>query len=1591
MIKILILLCVGLALSQSYFQSSDLTLSDTTFINQNIAVTGNGYKLTITNSTLYNTSITVNGNNGVFIGDSTILNGSTALIYNTSNINIYNIHIYPLGSETPFTIRNSSAINIYNNQLNSTSLVGGCAFDVMLSGNWYNFTMDSNNQYSQYISTSAYLCLFTRSDGDNIAVTNNIVTIQYQGTPWTLVPPSTNSMESSFPTILSNYSTNTHFMLDIGNKTVGNVNINYNMYMQNYSMASTYDGFSNISFPKDNFLHIHGYSNITNMNTISNVVNGTNPDSYPAYIRTGIMFTGGTAADLWRLLGYPMPNNYQYIARTLLSLNPLVMSFQNDIEIEPNAADEFSAWGMDLCHYKCRRNCDRCILADPNWVTKEFSLAREGACYDKSNAETLGGAALNCGHAFLYVRGPYVAKESVVFAGNNRYNNSMTIVAAVFNTSITITMGDDNYISDTYKGIVNPNKSTGDSFWASYHPIVIMTNHGGSKLSYLKFDRIRFISDYVASTANPLFMTTVLYQPLTGPNPIDIDFDDTIIISNNMEVTPVIGQSAFFTFLEISANPTFYTNSSFQNNAQIGTLHFKNMNVFDVGKFIGTGSIDTLYIDNVIFTQITNGLFTVNVSNIQMDNVDIYGSFPSLVGSILVSVTGHNVDSNSSFIKNTVVHNSTFVDGSGLTNAFKIFNFNNITMELIGSDSSHAVGIYFGGLTNLPCVRLSLAKVMNANPFIKGVVYDVKCDSPTIGCSSGDCFFNVGFTPDFCLVDLSRSVLDYYYRIIYFHSITEAFLYCGAISPVDGKRYIYIVPDIYYQTGIVIKNFNGTTAQETVFTVVNSTDSAVIVGANHIINVLTGYLDMVLNQITFFNPRGVEVYDSTKDANIINGFTDVRNLRITNCKFIGQVPLVNISIPTNYTLWQAFETSFLQHGSIHPNIRSPNTISPLTIRSIGNTTVKDVSFYGGLNYGFTETKMQAGLGINMTDVYGENLWGGSLYLVGSAELRMKTVHYRYFCAGYTTLYQNIANINLQMGSGGRVFDLDDVISDSIQDPSGNTYTPNVRLPAGNPLLDGLSNPVGFIRQVEIQGVQGSTYTRVSIRNPRFGEVDGVFPVALGELNNDRTAFALNDAGPVTIIDQRTLMRQIQISKGSGIIHGFLYDIRHGLPATDVLPLPSLYCNGICPPTSSVFCRVGVNLTNSFSDFTTINQALQNCPFSYIQLIDTLYTEDILATLANTRQPIPSSVLQIRCATTLCTIVGKHSFQSTCPSVGESLPSELLFSNIEFKHTPSSDDIILDFTGACATSKITITDSTFTVLENPGVTGVIEVSCSDCKVDTFKMDKITWNAPLVTYNYTSIRFTPESSSGNIIILSNQDFIDPTTTFAYIYYPKAFTIGPTNTIKCKYNGVACINIEGSSSVTGAHTIYNTNIIGVAGVSMSYFGILWTLDQNATISSIPSLYTNAIYGNTMNNLPYDGAIVIQNALSYYPCSVSTCSYIGTLISNNPNTRNKGIVSDWLFLDPAHTLLAISTVDTGCIRSKIGCNVYGGLFYDDTVVTLVILAAIAVVSLFLIWFFTGGKDLIWGNMYPRTTYISPEEYKKKFDDYKPIPVTGV
>ena len=518
----------------------------------------------------------------------------------------------------------------------------------------------------------------------------------------------------------------------------------------------------------------------------------------------------------------------------------------------------------------------------------------------------------------------------------------------------------------------------------------------------------------------------------------------------------------------------------------------------------------------------------------------------------------------------------------------------------------------------------------------------------------------------------------------------------------------------------------------------------------------------------------------------------------------------------------------------------------------------------------------------------------------------------YFCSGFYA-QSGYATVVVFMTSGTYFLFSNNQFIDQTQPNGNNIYQPTTRFISGNPFITYPNINVGYLSQIWISGLQGSTYSFINIRN----NILNGFPIGARISSADMTALTQNDVGPIKYNDSRVVLREIQISNSPLLeIKGNIWDMRSGSPQNDYLSDQSMYCNGMCPiDAANTYCKVGTFVSdatdNSVAEFSTISSALQYCPFNRILLVDAIYTENIIYGFANERLPFPSTTLLLL-SVTQSIIYGTHVFTSSCPTGTQTIPANFILQGITFMYIPITGGSLISFVnGGCPSPNIDIDKNTFNINSTANSTTATIISCVSCYVNFFNVTNNVFNN-IQSNSITAVDFEPNTLGGSVLVVYNSYVSTPIGTFIYILNTQGFIVN-NNYINCIDQLTSCILVDGSNLLGSLFSIYTNTITGQSNINpVNYTGLWWNLNQALTLSDVGTI-TNNIYGNTISGNALGVVITTSNMMDYYPCVVALNIYIEKLAANNPQVSATS--HRFVFAEPDLGILAYVGKRTQCL----------------------------------------------------------------------------
>ncbi len=1212
---------------------------------------------------------------------------------------------------------------------------------------------------------------------------------------------------------------------------------------------------------------------------------------------------------------------YQYIAKALLDKNlGFYNTYSHDVQMEPDYESEFSGWNE--CHHTCRRNCSAAVLIDPE--TSIYTLINEyshGVCLNHSAFTNIFPAGNAVGHEDLLIVPPYYSREPFVLSSDNRVNGVLRVRPSSNSGSVIIYMNDTQYVSEEYKSVVDAYRFRAlptDVWFTFNHPIIIQPRFNGSAsgvLQNITFTNVEFRIN--VEDSNRALFSSMIYRDAqyysTQPSILHrlelvncivngLHPSNGIFTAGSNLLKTENGESGHFSLLSEIMDFLFISNTYSAMDQLLsyttGTIHISSQVV----------------VRNNVASRLDNGLFshrTLNATYIQItDNSILLSSRGGggLSGDAVISIRG-NGNNRMVFENNAFTQKQpAAADPTTTSRAFSLTNLGNLDASSNTADGYMGIGLYFNNITNYPCQSTSLVNLENANPYLNGSIYDLACGELT-GCRKLTCFQDPSLIPAYCVVDKSYSTSGPLYRIQYWHTIQGAIDECRAISP----RLIYLTPDVYFESGLVIRSYLGIADFEILSA--NLGNRSIIVGNSHAMTTAIGSsVNVTIRGLRFANPTGLLSFSSTIDPYILNlDSSDLVNTAVLSCEFVSyqSISTLSGSLPTTLSGWETLIANLTAHGSVKPNIRRPNTNAQVLVHSYGTSRLEDTNFYGSELAAYRETKRVSRTTTYINNIIGENHWGGFLYTSVTSNSTVSRTRCIYVCSGLSNLgiavavgmFQFTNGINFQFFSNNYTFDPD------VYD---NPYVTE-RLPYGNPF----PSTSTYLAALWVTGLTGSEWTDFKIRNSQLRG----YPGAVRLQDVAESVLIFNDVS-IYINDTRKLPRQIQWENynadPTGYMYGTLFDVRIGAPEEDAVFLDiTRFCNALClPAPSQLTCEVSfTRVTPTDVEYNSINAAIAGCPYNSIYLVDPTYSEDIVTNfVASTSRTSPTLLIR---GYGPVVIIGNHRFLETA-LISDPKPITVQWQNLEFQNNVTSSQPLIDIvpvTSGSITPIMEFTSVVFSKSDDSIGAPNNTINCVSCHMTTLTLTTSTMTGSWLSGVYMkSTDAVFKSTTTTISGMSN--------TSVYLETVGGYEIR-TSILRCNnpigQSGTSkgCLHVFGSATLT-THVIENTEVSANNLVpSQVYDGIYWNLNQALSFSQVALLTAN-IQNSLTAATGFGIRIVVALIDSNYPCAPSTDATVNALQA--ANTEANGNMGKVAIVDAAGVIVGLQAVGT----PQLGCFIY-------------------------------------------------------------------
>lgn len=1034
-------------------------------------------------------------------------------------------------------------------------------------------------------------------------------------------------------------------------------------------------------YQSDSFIHIHGYEATNTINVTRNEINGVgnfiNPiinQKQKININRGVFLTYNniTESKLISIFGFDISlinkgsaENilvpYQTIPLLLLKTNNL-FNFKYAIQLEPIKADVYD--GGDECNYICSdiNQCDKCILTDSTFNShiNRFSYNLNGLCFDSIYYNH--SIFFRCRHENLKITPPYVSKETIAIGTRNLYNNILRISSETIGGNITLRVSDDLNIESNYFDIILGGLGLNINSPITILPTNIFFNN--TKLEELYFESINAILDIptLTLTNNKVLFSTFIHEGKVKSRMKVFSFKNCIISG----VTNPFSESF-----------TFYIDKylfNFNNSDVVSPLHVNLLKGID--HFIlnnntikNTGSLfyynanndnhDDLF-RNFTATYnkmdfITNGISNIKINeNFIIDNnVCDRCLFNTLTGGIF-GLEGNIETSCLSYcsLQNNDIR--TFPSIFDNTNQYSTYIVEDFKYPIVIKDNKCTERLYYGLTYNninasFPCTFDGMKQMKALNNDILGTISDISCGDDTFFCKGVDCLSNSLIIPPFCIVNKTIETTHPDYFIIQFPTPKEAIDNCKAKKP----RQIIFLYNVYYESDIIFEYTNPQVDNDTLL--INGTlgplgEKPIIVGAGHILkNTLD--MDLQIINIFFLNGNGIFNTFSTRDVTLIDMFSNsfFDNV-VLDCNVFFGIVLYNFTAISQISEVEDLHTLIKDKytdlkGIVNPPLTTVNTDILIIINTKKNLLLKNNLFCGSYVAGWIQNNVADTLVVNILETdgkntqiisnVGENLWGSFMNIRNQHNVTYGFNKCEYFCGGYSdqTSHLSVVHISFLTVAPFPIFNRNDklylfslfnnTLSASIKDvPINNPGFSPIRILFGNPFAASVSLLAGIHVESAIT-LELIDFSEFKMRHNFFSGYPVTFrPTGI----NDDMMKELNEPiGNIPLFNDdpgKRNMREAQRHNGfniNNIFNGIVFDIRNTLPTQDNLASNDVFCNGLCPPTSTFvfFCKVSsiYSLVSNPADFgitlfNNITDSIYRCIYNRIVLEDLIYNENI---------------------------------------------------------------------------------------------------------------------------------------------------------------------------------------------------------------------------------------------------------------------------------------------------------------------------------------------------------------------------------------------
>lgn len=1437
----------------------------------------------ISNVVISDASIEISNITNVLIVNSQFRN-VTINIYNVSNLILSN----SLFNESNI-VSDTTNTTINNNSFYDYGLLNSCInilHELQIRTLYLNYfdNIHYSNENTNFVGTLRY---FKKDQNSVLNIKNNTKYFQksdaYQN----------NKNFCSNQTVNEKYLSIYYIDLNQSNSLIFKYNtLNVITGMTTQSLHST------LSYIYRSLLNIDLLNQPLSLIDLSNNTMIVNHLTLPPPVKYGISFKNSSYDSISSSYQDFIPSNYQDLVYHIYIKTPELNAYNFDIEIDKDNAKSF-----EDCHYLCKK-CDACYLTD-NSLGQEFSVLKNGVCFNKQVFTDVSNAVRLCRHEKLRIKGPITYSKSLVFSTMNKYTNTLKVTPLNEN-SVSFNIAQSSTMDDFYKYTIDPvryNLDVNNPDFVGKNNFILLINN---TIESVDNGTIIYNDPLFATTLENLEFIDIRFTVNTDLSQMSL-FSFNSLYSSNYSTIKTLGfNSCNFTFFGLNDNLANYiiSNISLYSNHGSYIILIENL-VFQDSIFESSVFSDSiLNVVNLTFKANTgynlkNGLLSLNVSNVFIEDNICISCDPNSFTKSVVYLDGNQNTNLQSIIKNNQINSS--IESFQESSYYKIMNYNQLIFESNSGSEVPSIGLSFSNITSFPCNYPTLLILYNLNTNLNGYTHDFLCNG--LSCKDETCFDNLNFNTGFCIVNKTTSINDPLYRIKYYRSLQDAINRCIA-------RNIFVVPEYVYVEQINFKNlYNGENLTISSYT----NENFILSGNSHTISGISNTkFNLKLKNVDFVNTNNFLSSETSSTyilytPQLING-----DLYIEDSNFYSSKPLnylVSISNITEYRNSISLIRDFSSNS--YPNIKGPNTDYDIYIISNGTSFYNNIELFGSFFNGIFERKIST-LPIHSTTlnkIRGYNMWSSLTNLESQINVSISLSNCDYFCGGLTPLI-SYSIIQVSLLNPTNLYILNNSVTRG-PDPLNNSYVIS-RFPNGNPFRNELNLNAGLLAGVWVMNLRNTSgkFDSFLFRNnfvkgyPIGVRIDGHDNSVLDTNNN---LIYLNDDKryPRQIIYSNNELNPLNYMSGNGI------DVKFGPIQQDSIITSTNNCHQMClPSVPSQVCTINTASVQSASNYHSLKTAISNCPYSKILILDFILEENIDTDLVYLTRL--GSNLEIYSYGS-STIVGNHTIQQNCLN-SNVIPNQLIFKSLIFRaktpvlvNTPLIS--IKPISLLCVLGSLRFENVQFNVLNTSFNNFISAIECDSCNLRNLTLINTSIRNGFKTGLYVS---TPDSPYPVDVLIQNSNFENLKQNAIYANLPRSLKV-TGSTLKCESetNGIGCTYIYSYPE----NILFFNNRIETNGKysGVKYSSLVWNIINSYTLPEVYNV-TSGFYSNDGDSTKFGLQLIVKDINNYYPCNDGDQFYINEIAKRNP------------YLSGRVSKIAI-TDDNGVILNNLEMN-YGRLY---------------------------------------------------------------